>query len=289
MTPVEVSVIMPTFRRSGQIVKTLSEILLCAPPPAEILVFVDGDDEKTVRLLADQFPDVVMLQSTERMGPGGARNQLIAAAKHHIVASFDDDSYPIDRDYFARLIGLFERYPEAAVVTTEVFVRGQIPPEDSNQLWWVSDFIGCGCAYQRSLFLETRGYVPLAVAYGMEEVDIALQLHALGNRILKAASLRVFHDTDYSGHVSPKLVSGTIANLALLAYLRYPLSSWPRGILQLINLVRDTLCRRRYRGIISGLLMILPRLRRYRQHRGTVSSAALDSFLKLRRNPQQVG
>jgi GT2 family glycosyltransferase len=288
MLPANVSAIMPTFGRSDRISKTLSEILQCTPPPGEVIVHVDGGDSQTIELLRTKFPGIQILKSSQHLGPGGGRNLMLAAAKHEIVASFDDDSYPIDRDYFARLVELFEHHPQAAVITAEVFTMGQEVGASSNQLRWVADFIGCGCAYRRSRFLETHGYVPLVVAYGMEEADIAIQLHALGHRVIKASCLRVFHDTDYSGHVSSKLVSGTIANAALLVYLRYPLNAWPRGTLQIANAVFYAIRHGRWRGVISGLLRIPSHLLTHRHHRRVVSTKALRSYLALRLNPRPI-
>ena len=56
------------------------------------------------------------------------------------------------------------------------------------------------CVYRRSAFLEAGGYVPLPVAYGMEEVDLALRLHSRGGKILTTPWLRVFHNTDLKRH-----------------------------------------------------------------------------------------
>lgn len=282
-----VTAIVTAYRRTEQTLVTLEKIHACCPRPDEIIVHVDfgGDDCRAAVVHA--FPEIRLLSSNTPVGPGGARNKLIAAARNEIVASFDDDSCPIDVDYFARLRQLFTTYPDAAAITAEIFTRGESVQPPSDRIMRVASFGGGGCAYRKSAFLQVQGYVPLPVAYGMEEMDVALQLHALGHQVLKASCLRVFHDTDYTGHDSPKLVSGSIANAVLLVYLRYPPAYWPRGILQVLNVVVwYALRKRRYRGILAGLLMIPRHLYQHRQYRNTASSSAVRSYLALRRNPQ---
>src|SRR6185369_4964106 len=168
------------------------------------------------------FPDVRVLLSEERLGPGGGRNKLMVAATCELVASFDDDSYPIDADYFARALELFDRHPNASLICAALFHRGETIALDARDAQWTADFSGGACVYRRSVFLDAGGYVPLRVAYGMEEVDLALRLHSRGARILTTSWLRVFHDTDLQRHDDAQVTAGSIANVALLTYLRYP-------------------------------------------------------------------
>ncbi len=280
-----VTAIVTAYCRIPETLATLAKLKTSLPCPEEILVHVEAGGEECLAAISNSFPGVRTLTSESPVGPGGARNKLIAAASHEIIASFDDDSRPIDEDYFAKVLELFAEHPYAALIAAEVFTRGQAVREANRGMQWVADFIGCGCAYRRSRFLETGGYLPLRVAYGMEEVDIALQLHALGYQVLKAPNLRVLHDTDYSCHHSPELVSGTIANAALFVYLRYPLCAWPRGILQVGSAVFYAVSQRRYRGILGGLLRIPGHLLAHRHYRRVVSSEALRSYLARRRNP----
>ena len=117
--------------------------------------------------------------------------------------------------------------------------------------------------------------MPLVVAYGMEEEDLALRLLDRGRTLLHCPCLRVFHDTDRSHHNSALITSGTIANIALLAWLRYPARYWPYGVLQVAN--RCIWCMRvgRRRGIISGLTQIPGHLWKHRHLRAPVSPQAM--------------
>src|SRR5688572_19535846 len=90
--------IVTADRRVDELLSTLRIISQCAPPPAEIIVHVDEGEQACATAVRRAHPDVRLLVSDDRIGPGGARNRLIAAASHAIVASFDDDSYPFDSD-----------------------------------------------------------------------------------------------------------------------------------------------------------------------------------------------
>ena len=250
-----------------------------------MLVHVDANRRDCEEAIRKTFPAVRILRSKEQVGPGGGRNKLVDAAQFEFVASFDDDSYPIDSDYFARAEKLFEQFPDAAVICAALYHVGEAIGLDDRHAEWTADFSGAACLYRRQAFLYAGGYVPLPVAYGMEEVDIALRLHARGGRVLTTRWLRVFHNTDLQHHADPRITAGSIANLALLAYLRYPVSLWGIGIGQCANRLLWLLRHGRRRGILKGVTMIPAHLRVNHRYRLPVSKNALRSYLALRRAP----
>jgi GT2 family glycosyltransferase len=282
---VPVTAIVTAYQRVEQTVATLHKIRSCRPRPAEILVHVDGGQSDCTQAIRRAFPSVVILHSDENLGPGGSRNKLIAAARNELVASFDDDSYPLDTDYFGRLIEMFERFPNASVVCARLFHLGEALQPALDNAKWIADFSGGGSAYRREVFVGTEGYVPLSVAYGMEEVDLAIRLHARGERVLYTDWLRIYHDTDLGRHADVQVTAMSIANIALLAYLRYPPAMWPVAVAQLFNRVQWLWRHGRRHGIVQGLISIPSHLWRHRPHRRRVSIRSLKSYLRLRRHP----
>ena len=278
-----ISAIVTAYERIDQTLATLQILQTCVPKPDEILVHVDADQVKCEQAIRKEFPDVRVLRSREQVGPGGGRNKLMDAAQFDFVASFDDDSYPIDSDYFERALKLFERFPEAAVICAALYHAGEPIGLDAISAQWTADFSGGACIYRRSAFLEAGGYVPLPVAYGMEEVDLAIRLHSRGGKILSTPWLRVFHNTDLKRHADPRVTAGSIANLALLAYLRYPVSLWAIGAGQCVNRLLWLLRHGRRRGIVKGFAMIPAHIRAHQRYRRPLSSAAVRSYLALRR------
>jgi GT2 family glycosyltransferase len=280
-----ISAIITAYERIEQTLATLRIIQSCTPPPDEVLVHVDANRRDCEEAIRKAFPAVRILRSKEQVGPGGGRNKLVDAAKFEFVASFDDDSYPIDSDYFARAAKLFEQFPDAAVICAALYHVGEAIGLDDRHAEWTADFSGGACIYRRRAFLDAGGYVPLPVAYGMEEVDLAIRLHSRGGRILTTRWLRVFHNTNLERHADPRVTAGSIANLALLAYLRYPVSLWGIGVGQCANRLLWLLRHGRRRGILKGVTMIPAHLWANHRYRLPVSKGTVRSYLALRRAP----
>ena len=283
MNIVPVSVIIPAWRRVDQTLVTLGKISECSPAPSEILVHIDAGGDLCAQAIAAEFPQVRLILSDVNVGPGGGRNRLMSSACNELVVSLDDDSYPLDLDFFGRVISVASEHPEYAVYTARIFERGDslqaapLPPSEK------CSFIGCGAVLRRSTFALTNGYVPLPVAYGMEEVDISMQLHGLGERIISAPELNIFHDTELEHHGSASITSATIANQALLMWLRYPISFWPRGTGQIFSRILWLIKNQRFSGIVSGLVKIPGHCWRHKSHRKTLSKDSLYSYFKLRK------
>jgi GT2 family glycosyltransferase len=280
-----ISAIITAYERIEQTLATLRVIQSCVSPPDEVLVHVDANQIACEDAIREAFPSVRILRSEEQVGPGGGRNKLVEAAQCEFVASFDDDSYPIDSDYFSRALRVFEKFPEASVICAALYHAGESIGLDERSAQWTADFSGGACIYRRQAFLEAGGYVPLPVAYGMEEVDLAIRLHAHGGKILTTPWLRVFHNTDLKRHGDPRVTAGSIANLALLAYLRYPVSLWGIGVGQCANRLLWLLRHGRTRGIVKGVTMIPGHVWENHRYRAPVSKNVVRSYLALRRAP----
>jgi len=280
-----VTAIVTGHRRVDDLLSTLRILSECDPAPAEILVHVDGGERGTAAAVNRAYPSIHVVVSPERVGPGGGRNRLLAIAAHPLVASFDDDSYPVDSDYFARVVRVFEEFPDAAIIDAQVFHLNEAIAPDRRAAMWVADFSGGACAYRRDWFLKTGGYLPLPLAYGMEEVDLGLRVHAMGGRVLRSSWLRVFHNTDLARHALPEVTSASVANLALLTYLRYPVALWIVGAGQILNRVQWLMRHGRRAGIVSGLIHIPAHLAHHRHYRQPLPMATVQSFLSLRRQP----
>lgn len=283
-----ISVVIPTWQRKKQLSETLAKILVCYPCPAEILVHVDAGDNETTPWLMENFPTIRVLESKYRVGPGGGRNRLIAAAKYPIVASFDDDSYPLDTDYFERLVLCFEHYPEISVLASRIIEKNDPLVKPSALIGATTHFGGGGVSYRREDFLESQGYVPLAIAYGMEEVDLCLRFFDMGKRIYFSPWLRVFHNSELTHHSSAAVTAASIQNLALLIFLRYPKRYWFYGALQILNRVVWLAKVRRYAGIPKGIIQIPIYCWRYTYLRQPVSPVALKQFFRLRKSTNSV-
>jgi GT2 family glycosyltransferase len=277
------SVTIPTYRRDQQLFVALHRFFACNPTPAEVLVHVDAGDEETPKLLAAHFSGKVKwLGASSTRGPGGGRNVLIELAETPWVVSFDDDSWPESPDFFERLEKVIDANPKAGVLAFPINVRGQKPAQWPAEIQQASCFENCGCAIRREAFLQTDGFLPLRHAYGMEEADVSLQLLDKGWQILNVPDLLVYHDTGMEHHASAPVNAAQITNTALLAFLRYPITLWPMGILQTINRVKYAISMGRFRGIAMGLIDIPFACWKYRGARKPVKVETVKLARKLR-------
>jgi GT2 family glycosyltransferase len=291
MSSCPITAIMPTYKRKEKLLESLARVYSCEPRPEEVIVHIDNSDLESAALLeneATRFPNLKVLLSRSHLGPGASRNLLLAAASHPIVASFDDDSYPIDLDYFKRIRELFDLFPKAAMLEAEVYHIGQTIHADKFAATWVADFTGCGCAYRLDVFKQTSGYVRRVVPYGAEETDLALRLHALGYGVLKSSWLRIFHNTKLEHHENPRVNAGVVENHALIPFLRYPFRYWWLGVAQLVRQIMFLVRHNRRAGVVKGIVNIPSLLWKHRHQRSIVSGRHLLSYLRLRHNPVAV-
>lgn len=279
---------MPTYKRVEKLFLSLEKIFACVPTPSEVIVHIDNNDIETETELkreAHKFPNLILLVSGEHLGPGASRNKLLGRATNSIVASFDDDSYPLDSDYFDRIQQLFDQFPKAAMLAASVYHQGEEVTSDSFGTQWVADFTGCGCAYRLEVFKRTTGYLRRTVPYGAEETDLALRLHSMGFGILKSSRLRIFHNTRLEHHESPRVTAGIIENYALIPFLRYPVFCTWLGVAQFARQVLWRLRHGRSKGIATGLLNIPTLLWQHRAQRDVIPTKHLTSYLRLRHQP----
>jgi len=279
-----VSAMVAAYARIEQTLHTLEVLESCDPPPAEIIVHVDGGQQACADAVRNRFKNVRIIVSEGRVGPGGGRNRMMEAARTELVASFDDDSWPVDRDFFARVQRLADAL-DAAVYTGGVVHRGEPLIDDAPTGQWCADFCGGAAVFRRSLFLRAGGYVPVATAYGIEEVDLAIRLSAMGGLVFQTPWLRVFHDTDLARHADREVTAASIANIGLLTYLRYPPTLWWVGAVQLLRRVVWLLKVGRLDGIHEGVGRIPGQIRRFATYRRTVGVGDLRSYWIKRRRP----
>ena len=277
-----VAVIIPTYNRGLAVLSVLEKIQKCDPRPSEIWIHIDLADGYLERELKHRFPKVGILASRTRLGAGGGRHQCLLACKMPYAVSFDDDSYPVDPDFFAQVERLFSAHPRVAIFAASIWHRHESAKARLRSLIRVPNYIGCGHAIRIAAYRQVRGYLPLAIPYEMEESDLSLQLHAAGWQIYESGDLRVFHDTDLKHHKSPEITAATITNVALRAFLNYPVIGWGWGILQVANKVAYCIRMGRIRGICTGILRIPMACYRNRQFRKPISWQILKTVRQLR-------
>lgn len=279
-----VAVIIPTYNRGAAIFSVLERIRLCDPGPAEIWTHIDLSDGALERELKTRYRDVSVLTSSQRIGPGGGRHRCLSKCRAPYAASFDDDSFPLDPDFFATIERLFSERPDAAILGAYIQCRGGPASPRTDALRRVPNFIGCGHAIRLTAYRQVRGYLPVPISYEMEEADLSLQLFRAGWRIYESGALRVFHDTNLEHHQSAEITSAGISNIALNAFLNYPLLAWGWAVVQVLRKVIYCARLGRFSGISRGISRIPGECWRNRRYRRPVSWKTLITFLCFRRD-----
>jgi GT2 family glycosyltransferase len=284
---IPVTVIIPTYNRGATVLSALERIMRCDPRPEAVLVHVDLSDGRLEGELRRRFPDVVVLTSSTRRGPGGGRHRCLLECRTPYAVSFDDDSYPVDPDFFACVERLFLEHPDIALFEASVWHRNEIEKPREAGLTPIPTYIGCGYAIRVAAYRATRGHLDRPVPYGMEELDLGLLLFVSGWRMVRAGELRVFHDTELKHHRSAEITAGSIKNVALYAFLHYPVTLLGLGVLQVGNKVVYSIRRGRVGGIIPGLAGIAGDCWRNRLHRQPIPRKTLNSYIRFCRTGRQ--
>lgn len=232
-TVVPVTVAIPAYGNAESLHETLNRVCACDPLPQEILIHADGGWQVPPEVYHGLPVSVRVIASQVNIGPGGGRHRLFYEAACEVIASFDDDSWPLDRDYFAQAMMVMAAFPSVAVMSPAVYLREKPVLTPLLEASTVRSFEGSATVHRRSHYLQLPGYVAVPAAYGVEEADLSLQIHAAGFEILACPWMRAWHDRPYADH--KHTVLPWIRNEVLLAYLRFPHIAQPWGWLRALR------------------------------------------------------
>lgn len=196
-----VSVCIPTHNRQADLARTLAELRRLDPPPDEIVVLADGCTDGTEEFVRREHPGIRLLSNPTAVGCVVGRNLLLDAAAHEIVLGLDDDSYPLEDDFIARLRVVFAENPRMAVASfpqrTNEFPES-LTASDFGPTRFAGTFVNCACAFRRSVFQELGGY-PGFFLQSYDEPDYSLRCLAAGWEVMHHTTLTVRH------HFTPQL------------------------------------------------------------------------------------
>lgn len=239
--PLKVGVMITSRNRCAMLRDTLQKVLACNPPPDEVLVCADGCADGTAAMLAAEFPEVKVAEHQVPLGSIPSRDQLLRMATTSLVVSLDDDSHPVEPDFFAKVRELAAHFPQAGVFTfpqqTDEFPESltQIRPAEDGRAQ-VGSFTDSGAAFRRDLYLELGGF-PLFFEHAYEEPDYALQCLAAGHAVVHEPALTIRHHYSRAGRNEQRTHQFHARNEVGSAMMRCPFVLLP-GVL-LFRVVRQ--------------------------------------------------
>jgi glycosyl transferase family 2 len=113
------SVVMPTHNRPDQLIRAAQSVLSQTTTSLELVIVDDASTDHTPDVTARLAGDarVKVLRNETSVGPGGARNQGVAAATGDLLGFCDDDDAWLP-DAAAALVQALDERPELGFVTS---------------------------------------------------------------------------------------------------------------------------------------------------------------------------
>lgn len=188
-----VSMVILTWNRKDDLRFTLERLKGERHAPLEVIVVDNNSTDGTDAMMATDFPQFIYLPQNKNLGIAGYNIGFKAATGDYIVA-LDSDSYPA-RDAITRMMGIFERHPEAGIVAFDVHADvhgGEEGPAPEAEVREVYGYHGAGAGFRRIVF-EKAGYWWEPLFLYFNEMDHALRAMREGFAILHSPAVRAYH------------------------------------------------------------------------------------------------
>ncbi len=182
-----ISVIVPSFNEEANIATCLESLSRQTVPRDRYeIIVVDGDSRDRTREIAENYADLVFIQTSRKVG--GARNDGVLRAKGEIVATTDADCF-IPPTWIERIAKDFERYPEVVqlygpVDPIEPGIKNQISLVLANtfaRLGYYSGTLyytlGANTAFRKEAFVKAGMYRTIDAG---DDLEIARRMRTLG-------------------------------------------------------------------------------------------------------------
>jgi glycosyltransferase involved in cell wall biosynthesis len=117
-----ISVIVPTYNRSGVLLRAIRSILNQTVAPGEVIIVDDGSTDDTQDQVGREFPDLQLL-CQERQGVSSARNHGIRKAQFQWITFLDSDDQWLPEKLEKQLDAVSGSDRFAACHTNEIWVR----------------------------------------------------------------------------------------------------------------------------------------------------------------------
>lgn len=203
-----ISVIIPVLNEEKRISDTLEAIYRGTLIPSEIIVVDGGSSDRTVSIIKENYPDVVLLNNPERTAAAG-RNVGIKKAKGDVIAFTDGDCI-VDRDWLKNIKNHFEN-KEIDGLGGKVM---NAPPENHYEEYWGNlawnlimnfpdnsyevkekrlndSFVTANCAYKKELLYRIKGFSKF-FANNAEDVDLCWRAIDKGAKLVYVPDVVIY-------------------------------------------------------------------------------------------------
>ena len=202
------SILIVSKDRKNELDKTLSILEKIVDfSETEILVFLDNCADSS-ESLESIYKNVNWYISKDSLGASAARNKLYRFAKGEFLIGLDDDAHPLNSDFIAKTVHIFQENKNTAIIAFEE-VRGifntdiEALNKSSSAVneYLSGSFVGSGFAIKRDCYFKTEGFPTWVDIYG-EESCVAIQILDLGYDILFSNKIKVNHRVNHQERIS---------------------------------------------------------------------------------------
>jgi GT2 family glycosyltransferase len=254
----KVSIVVLTFNRRDEVLRTLAK-LVALPERPPIVVVDNGSCDGTVDAIKAKTPQVEIVALRKNQG-ASARNFGVAALHTPYVAFCDDDTW-WEPGSIARGVRMLEQHPSVAVVCARIVVGEDMREDPTCALMADSPLQACGATARALLGFMAGASVVRVAAYrqvggycanlflGGEEELMALDLAARGWQMVYDSSLLVRHLPSSARDAGSRRAL-LVRNAIWVACLRLPWSAVLRRMLALLAL-RDAPLRTLWQTLVG--------------------------------------
>ena len=223
------TIIITTHNRREDLHQSLLQLQKLDPPAGEILITADGCSDGTDEMLKKDFSEIKLLVNQPGKGSVASRDRMLREARHRFILSLDDDSYPVELDFFLRAQRMLQKYPQAGVIHfpqrseeyTESLECNSFGPSQ-----WTGSYPNSGALYDRDLYLSLPGF-PRFFFHAYEEPDYGIQAIAAGRDVLFFTDSTIRHHWTGIGRNEGRTHRRHARNEALSILLRAPFWTIP--------------------------------------------------------------
>jgi GT2 family glycosyltransferase len=189
---VDASVIIPTKNRPFDVIRCLRALATQQTDRRYELIVVDDGSMPPLQLAELELPPAARIISSGGVGPAGARNQGLSAARAPFILFTDDDTAPSPR-WVESACAFLEAHPDHVGVEGRT-VSPRFDPlyERSLQNHRPGAYWTCNVAYRRSTLEELGGFAEVFPAPHAEDLDLGFRAVRRG-RIGFDANMEVTH------------------------------------------------------------------------------------------------
>ncbi|HVS53813.1 MAG TPA: glycosyltransferase [Opitutaceae bacterium] len=223
------AITIATHNRREELARTCAHLRELDPAPDELWICADGCTDDTVSWLRENLPAARVLVHAAAKHSIRSRDEMLRACDADIVVGLDDDSYPLDRDFVARVKARFAAWPVCAVLSfpqrTDEF-PATLSQTDFGPCRRAGSYVNAASAIRRRTYLALGGW-PLEFEHMGDEADFSLRCLAAGSDVIYDTSLVVRHH--WSARMRSEISNHHrhARNEAWSILLRCPAPWWP--------------------------------------------------------------